>query len=210
MFATKFTNLLESLPLSRDKKDIIVARYVALVTSAEADYRTIRILYFILTNLITISGVFITSLVSLEKVDAVGEGGAKAIFWVVWSLAILLTLANKWVYSFNIHKKYVLNSVVVEKLRSEGWLFLAGVGRYAGHDCDARFSMFCARVEKIKTKSVANMPELENDSGGVGGILATGANSDQSTDTAPAADAVIQIVPVDNIADSSAGSITGV
>lgn len=162
-FKKRYTKLLNDLPLARYERNIISERYVRIVSAAENDYRRTCILYIILTNLITISGVFIVGLLSIEKMSDIDVTSAKVIFWIVWSLSILLTLANKWLYSFNIHKKYVLNIAILEKLYSEGWLFAAGVGRYKKYvDCSDRFKLFCTRIEKLKMKSLESMPEMES------------------------------------------------
>lgn len=176
-FKERYSKLLEGLPLAKYEKNIIIERYIRIVVSAENNYRRTRIFYILLTNTITIAGVLITGLISIDKMDIIDKYVAEILFWIVWSLSIILTLSNKWLYSFNIHKKYVLNTVVMEKLYSEGWMFASGIGRYSKcADYSMRFKLFCARIEKIKTKSLENMPELEaydaaND------ILATGSPS---------------------------------
>ncbi len=173
-FAAKFTKLLENLELSRYEKDIILSRFVQVVQHTENQYLRTRLLFLILVQLITIAGVFIAALTPLEKVSWMPPTGSMVIFWIVWSLAIALTLANKWLYAFNIHKKYVLNIIVLEKFYSEGWSFLSGIGHY--QNCPLlsdRYMLFCSRIEKLKLKSLENLPELEN-SNAMNEFLATG------------------------------------
>src|SRR3989344_4574169 len=95
-FKTKYKRLLEALPLSRYEKDIVKQRYLSIVIRAEIDYRRTCILYIILTNTITISGVLITGFVSLNKMDIISDTAANVFFWIVWVLSIILTLSNKW------------------------------------------------------------------------------------------------------------------
>jgi hypothetical protein len=149
--------------LNNIQKEYIVERYVDLVSHAESDYRRTVFLFIVLTNIITISGVMITALVSLDSINADDITGRNSIiFWIVWTMSIALTLANKWLYSFSIDKKYVLNHSTLEKLYNEGWTFLSGVGKYRKHDdLDVRFKVFCTRVEKIRMKSVESLSSIE-------------------------------------------------
>lgn len=172
-FAAKFTKLLENLELSRFEKDVILSRFVHVVQHTENQYLRTRLLFLILVNAITIAGVFITALTPLEKVVWMTPVGSMVIFWIIWSLAIALTLANKWLYAFNIHKKYVLNIIILEKFYSEGWSFLSGIGHYQHCSLHEKYLLFCARIEKLKLKSIENIPELEN-STAMNEFLATG------------------------------------
>ncbi len=128
------------------------------MSQTETEYAYTSALFFVLTNVITIAGVLIASLLSLERISDKARDG---VFWTCWGLAIILTLANKWLYLFNIHKKYVLNTIVLEKLHSEGWQFLAGIGKYEHLLPDERFCMFCMRVEKLRQKTLEHIPEME-------------------------------------------------
>jgi hypothetical protein len=162
------------MPLSRFEKDIIKHRYIDVVTHAENDYRRTCIMFILLTNIISIAGVFITGLISLDRLEIINENAGTALFWIVWSLSISLTLSNKWLYSFNIHKKYVLNVTTLEKFYTEGWSFVSGIDRYKNlSDYNARFKLFCTRVERIKMKSLESMPEIESNEL-ASEILATG------------------------------------
>jgi hypothetical protein len=146
--------LLNQLPITDFDKQLIENRYVMAVTHIESDYRLTIILFNLFSNIITISGVLITALTSLEKVFDVGSYTKNALFWTVWSLSIALTLCSKWMYSFNINKKYVLNRSIRERLYSEGWAFLAGNGRYDSPDHSIRVRVFCNKIECIIIKSI--------------------------------------------------------
>jgi hypothetical protein len=173
-FSTQFTLLLDKLPLSRFEKDIIKARFINAVSDLEMRYYKVRVLFIVLIQLITIAGVVIAALSPLQKASWITPAGETAIFWIIWALAIALTLANKWLYVFNVHKKYVLNIIVLEKYYSEGWSFLSSIGHYQSlNNWQEKHSLFCTRIEKIKLKSLENIPELEH-GGYVNELLATG------------------------------------
>lgn len=175
-FKKKYTDSLERLPLGRFEKDLIIYRYVDIVVSTENSYRWTCLLYVVLSNIITIAGVLIAAFVSFDKIFGNCNNVVTGFFWVVWGLSIALTLANKWLYSFNVHKKYVLNKAVLEKFYSEGWSFLAGIGRYGKlESLDNRFALFYARIEKIKLKSIESAPGMET-SEIASEILAAGSN----------------------------------
>jgi len=152
-FKTRFTKQLNSMPLSQQERDIIINRYVHLVILAEAKNRWSGVFYYLLTNLVTISGVLITAFLSLDKFT----DGVTYTYWVCWSLSIILTIANKLLYAFNINRAYLLSTVVLEKLYSEGWSFVSGVGKYNIENITERFQIFCSRIEKIKMKTLKTM-----------------------------------------------------
>lgn len=173
-FRTKFNKLLDATTLSRVQREIIKSRYVSMVVHSERDYRNTCIAYVVLTNVITIAGVFIAALNPLGKLNWMDQTGERAIFWVVWGLAIALTLANKWIHTFNIPKKYVLNHIALEKFYSEGWAFLSGINKYSScANMDERFILFCDRIEKIKLKVLEQSPGM-GDNGEAHDIITAG------------------------------------
>jgi hypothetical protein len=185
-FKTRYTKLINDMNLTVAQKDIIKCRYLGIVTSAERSCWLTNISYLVLTNVVTIAAVLIASFVSFNKLSSgscqqlCNDTTISAFLWVVWVLGIVATLANNWLYVFNIPKKYVLNIAALEKLYSEGWSFAAKIGKYAIDDPVERFQLFCARVEKIKMKAIESMPELQNND--VADLLATGAYFNEAED----------------------------
>lgn len=168
-FETKFTKSLRDLPLSDYEKNIIISRYISIVIKAETDYYCTWLAYTVMTNLVTIAGVLVASLISLEKVVE----SPNIMFWITWGLSIALTIANKLLYVYNIHKKYVLGIIMLEKYYSEGWSFISGIGRYDDYNFDSRFKLFTSRIERLKMKSLENAPEVES-MGSSADIIASG------------------------------------
>lgn len=176
-FKVQFSEQLDAMPLTQKQKNIILDRYINIVVDAERDYALTAVMYVALTNIITIFGVTITALLSLEQMTGIKSTGSTVIFWITWAMSIALTLSNKWIFAFNLHQKYILNIVVLEKYRAEGWTFLSGTCNYAA--CETytdRFLLFCTRIEKIKVKQLESSPDAENNSA-VSDILATGART---------------------------------
>ncbi len=157
-FSEKYTQLIDTLPLSTYQKDIMRARYISIVTDAEADYYRALTAHYILICIVSVSGVVIGSLLVLDKFFV----NSLILFWITWCIAMVIALSNKLLYSFNISKKYILNSIVLGKLYSEYWMFLTGGGKYKKYvDLDKRFEVFCERIEKIKLKSIESTSEME-------------------------------------------------
>lgn len=193
-FKEKFTSLLDKSQLNQHEKDIIKARYVSIVCASETKSTLTNIQYYVLTNIVTVACILISSLVSLEKASIITH--PTVIFWLIWSFSLIMLLANKWLYTFNIHKKYILNTTIMEKLYAEGWCFLAGVSRYSTEDKALRFNRFIVKVEKLKMKYVETISGL--DGGEVGdGSLNTMRKSSSDVDVRDSKSVVIQIDNVD-------------
>lgn len=152
-FENRFVSLLEKLPITDFQRENIKSRYVREVIDIETDYRRSVILFIGLTNLITISGILVTSLTSLTKAVSVGSYWQDTLQWVVFALGLSLTLANGWMTTFGIYKRYVINDVTLGKMYTEGWAFLAGVNRYELVPINERVDIFTAKIEQIITKT---------------------------------------------------------
>lgn len=153
---SKYISALDDTTLSDREKNIIKERYLGLVTMAERGYVSAVVVYLLLTNIVTIAGVLIAAIVSIGAPNTTNciDG---PIFWIVWAMSIILTIANKLLYIFDIHKKYILGRITLEKLYSEGWSFLAGVNHYSDIPADTRpFEIFCHRIENIWLKRVGS------------------------------------------------------
>lgn len=159
-FEHRFTEVLDGMHIDPIEKTLIINRFVHLVTATRRNSSWITILFLAFTNMITIGGVIIVAFLTLEKVALFGEQVSQALFWTSLTLSISVTIANKLLYSFNIAKKYLFNGVLLAKYESEGWLFLAGTGRY-NLDMPSRTRLFLDRVEKIYIKSIEIMTTMD-------------------------------------------------
>jgi hypothetical protein len=143
--------------ISQTERAYINDRYIPLVEQSErAAYRR-SWEFHILVNFITIAGILITTFISLENSSRVPSSAQTGLYWTVVALGVLLIIANKTLYIFGIHKKYILTQQIVERYKTEGWLFLAGVSKYAEPSMDKRILIFCDRVERIQAKQTQDM-----------------------------------------------------
>ncbi len=179
-FKHNYLEILNKSDLTQDKIDLIERRYVNIVVSTEHKNMQTDFLFYLFTNVITIAGILIASLVSLEKANTIKN--TTVIFWLVWSMSIASAMANKWIYAFNIHKKHVLNNTVLEKLYTEGWCFLSKIGRYTHKNIDDRFMAFMTRIEKLKLKYAESLAGMESD-GGAQDIFITTPRGTSTLDT---------------------------
>lgn len=152
-FENRFVPLLDKLPITEYQREHIKSRYVREVIDIEQEYKRSVVLFIGLTNLITISGILVTSLTTLTKAITVSPYWQDMLQWIVFTLGLSLTLANGWMTTFGIYKKYVINDVTLDKMRTEGWAFLAGVNRYELVSLDERVNIFTAKIEQIITKT---------------------------------------------------------
>ncbi len=164
-FRQRYSSLLSRTPLNDFERTVIEDRYIGLVENTAKDYRRTSSLFIILTNMISVSSVVVAVLVAIDKSmvsTCTSTALSDALFWIVLSLSIMLALSNKWLYSFNLHKKYIINKDTLEKFHSEGWTFIVGNGKYKScKDFNARYKLFCSRIEQIKNKSVKGVNALE-------------------------------------------------
>ena len=82
------------------------------------------------------------------------------IYWLTWTLSLLVTTFNGVLVLFKVDKKYYYLHTAIERLRSEGWQYLALTGRYSGvltqeePNYENQFRFFCHYVEKLKMKQI--------------------------------------------------------
>lgn len=149
-FEERFDKILTKSSYTNIEKDIIRERYLSLVTHTEKLCRRNHIIYLLLANIVTIFGVLVTALIGIDKFSATCDE-TSVLYWFTLVMSISITIANKLLYIFNNHKKYIIYASIREKLYSEGWMFIEKTGRY--NTKDNTFNLFCLRVEKIKIKS---------------------------------------------------------
>jgi hypothetical protein len=162
-FKYRFNKILNNLPLTTNQRNVIIFRYVNIVSSLEVSYYINSFIFNILTWLITLGSI------ATSVTAAVGKNNSQdinsPIYWAVVITPLIVAFSNKWLYIFNVHKKYLESIKTLEKLYSEGWSFAAGVGIYSDGDYTAKFMLFCTRVENIKLKTTKIMLNIKSNDG---------------------------------------------
>lgn len=159
-FQEDFKESTELMQLSQYEKMQLANGYIKLLTDIEHDYWRTFVCYMLLTNVITIGSVLITSFIPIEKMASLSPTAATAMSWTIWAMALAVTLSNKWMLTFSIHKKYALYNNVLDKFKAEGRQFTQGIARYANLTHADRFPVFCTRIEKLKAKHSESLAGL--------------------------------------------------
>jgi hypothetical protein len=144
---------INSMGLTPIQLGIIKDRFLNIVEEAEKNRMITNILYYTLTNMVTIGGVVILAFISLQKFNF-SETSTETFYWFSWVLTTVVTIANKLVYSLNLHKKFISSNQEIEKYYSEGWSFIEGIGLYKIGTIDEKVQLFYSRIEKIKAKTI--------------------------------------------------------
>lgn len=166
-FAAQFVVAMDLLDLLPEEKTIVKMRYIDLLATAEHKHNKGTLFFNILTNWILLSNILVTALLSLTKTEVIAPDSRDGVFWLIWGMSMSLTLANKWMYSFNIHRRYVFNNILLARLRNEGWTFISGVGLYEEPNMRRRFLLFCERVERISLATTQELSKFQAEQAGL-------------------------------------------
>jgi len=143
---------------SRVDELIIQGRFIAVVSKAEKEARLTSILYYLMTNMITVGGIIIVSLLAIVKLEGVSDEASTVLHWLSWTIAAIVSIGNKLLYEFSIPKKFITYARTREKFYSEAWSLVSAIGHYENIDSGReRLQLFYSRIEKIKTKMVDNV-----------------------------------------------------
>jgi hypothetical protein len=148
--------VVDRLDLSLLQKEIIKIRYVNLIRDTYNRALRISVIYYICHLIVTVGSLIVPALMSIQYMSSQGE-----IYWITWSLSLLVTTSNGLLIFFKIDKKYLYLHTNVEKLTTEGWQFSQLSGHYSGFYTpdkapthDNQFIFFCNRIEKIRMREV--------------------------------------------------------
>ena len=156
---TPFSNVLENIPLDPLKKQIIMARYNALVLDLEQ--QTLRISVFFHTSrcIITVGSLIVPALLSIQYTN--GNTSNLTIYWTTWVVSLLVTVCNGLSTLLKLDKNYYHLHTVREQLISDGWQYAELTGKYSGFHTPHRmathenqFVFFSHSIEKIRMQQI--------------------------------------------------------
>lgn len=152
----KYSIIVDELDLSPLQKNIVKSRYITLVEDTYNRANRIAAIYYVCHLIVTVGSLIVPALMSIQYMTTQNE-----IYWVTWSLSLLVTTSNGLLVFFKIDKKYLYLHTNVEKLTTEGWQFSQLSGHYSGFHTPGKqpthenqFIFFCHRVEKIRMREV--------------------------------------------------------
>ena len=163
---SNFKNVMEYIQLSSAQKEMIQARYIAILENFQKRTRNHSILFFVGHFIVTVGSLFVPALLSIQNSGSNytfnNPTFTVEIYWATFVISLLVTICNGILTLFKVDKKYYFLNTTIERLRSEGWQYFGLTGRYSGQLLESgiepthqnQFIYFIHYVEKIKMKQV--------------------------------------------------------
>jgi len=151
-YATPFIAAVNSLPTSVLHKQWIAERYIPLLEETLAKRRLSRICNFSASIISLIFGIIVAALLTLDPARYA---------WACWVMTVIVTIAGQSAYEFDFSRIYLYSTIICDKLISEGWKYVAGIGDYTSDDLDERFALFANKVEKIYIMNAETEPNMD-------------------------------------------------
>jgi len=149
------------------QRDAIRLRYIHILEEFSSRCTRYSVLYHIGHLIITVGSLIVPALLSVQHtsndINIIPTTNMQAnIYWLTWSLSLLVTMFNGILVLYKVDKKYYFLHTTRERLRSEGWQFIQLTGRYAGGLLQYRVApthknqlvFFCHNVEKIRMRQI--------------------------------------------------------
>jgi hypothetical protein len=157
----RYESVLETTIVDEHFKNSIRRRYIFLLGEFQIRAFHYSLLYHIGHLIITVGSLIVPALLSVQYTNSLAAYQTN-IYWLTWTLSLLVTTFNGVLVLFKVDKKYHSLHTTLERLRSEGWQYLELTGRYAGHllhngeeaTHKNQYRFFCHYVEKIKLAQV--------------------------------------------------------
>jgi Protein of unknown function (DUF4231) len=157
----RYESVLETAIIDEHFKNSIRRRYIHLLNEFQIRAFHYSLLYHIGHLIITVGSLIVPALLSVQYTNSLAAYQTN-IYWLTWTLSLLVTTFNGVLVLFKVDKKYHSLHTTLERLRSEGWQFLELTGRYAGHLLHTgdeashknQYRFFCHYVEKIKLAQI--------------------------------------------------------
>ena len=154
-YKSKVLPIIRNLNIEENKRKIIMARFVDEVVLYDKKARVTEAFYMTFNLIITIGSVVLPALLSIQNVnfsddEEVDEGYRDKIYWLSWSISLLISVCNGLIQLLSLNKQYSSYILVREKLIAEGWKYLELCDEYKGKDHKHNFTKFCEEIENIK------------------------------------------------------------
>ena len=143
------------LQLDEYKRIILRSRFYQLFKKYKR-YSKFYLIFFDTGRLIvTVGSISIPAILSVEY------GGVKQeIYWLVWSISLVVSIINAYIALFKFDKKYYSNIAIIERLACEFWQYAALCGRYSGNYTSStpthtnQFTFFVNNIERYQMKNI--------------------------------------------------------
>ena len=162
-----FQHIARLTDLDDVQRDAIRLRYIHILEEFSSRCTRYSLLYHVGHLIITVGSLIVPALLSVQytsnDINFIPTANMQAnIYWLTWSLSLLVTMFNGILVLYKVDKKYYFLHTTRERLRSEGWQFIQLTGRYAGGLLHYRVApthknqlvFFCHNVEKIRMRQI--------------------------------------------------------
>jgi len=149
------------------QRDAIRLRFIHILEEFSSRCTRYSVLYHMGHLIITVGSLIVPALLSVQytsnDINFIPMSNMQAnIYWLTWSLSLLVTMFNGIIVLYKVDKKYFFLHTTRERLRSEGWQYIQLTGRYAGGLLQYRVApthknqlvFFCHNVEKIRMRQI--------------------------------------------------------
>jgi len=143
------------LELTENEKYIIICRFKHLHTRYTCLSNWYRVYFNYGRMFISFGSISVPALLSIEYMN-----NAYTIFWVTWSISLLVSIINSYLALLKIDKKYYSTSATLEQLDSELWQFVSLCGKYSGFYTSEsanhknQFKYFLNNIEKLQMRYI--------------------------------------------------------
>lgn len=155
--------------LNDKERNFINVRYLRLVKNLEKKTKRSEFFYYFFSSLVTTGSIIVPSLISIQDrafkfnpSDEEMDKHSNNIYWTVWSISLIVTFSNAFIKMLRIDQTYIYRNLRLNQLKSEGVMFVSGIGDYKNLNNDQRFEIFVINVEKIKNLQM-NQEFTQND-----------------------------------------------
>lgn len=139
------------------ERNFINLRYLRLVKNLEETTKRSAFFYYLFSAIVTSGSIVVPSLISIQdrafKHDATEDeqdSHSNNIYWTVWGISLAVTFSNAFIKLLRLDQTFISRNLRLNQLRSEGIMFISGIGEYANDDEGDCFRRFVANIEKIK------------------------------------------------------------
>lgn len=140
-----------------EKRNFINMRYLRLVKNLEESTKRSALFYYIFSSVVTTGSILVPSLISIQdkafRHDATEiekSEHSNNVYWTVWGISIAVTFSNAFIKLLRLDQTFISRNLRLNQLRSEGVMYLSGVGDYNDLNDEQKFVKFVDNVEKIK------------------------------------------------------------
>lgn len=157
----EFLTHIEKLDISPLNKQILTSRYTQVLTNYSLRSKRYSIWFHTLRTIVTVGSLIVPALLSVQFSTTTPAYITDGIYWLTWTLSLLVTISNGVTTLYKVDKKYYMLHTIYEHLKSEGWQYLELSGKYSGHRTNGlppthenQFRYFTTSIEKIKMRQV--------------------------------------------------------